>query len=126
MIEHKHLIVSAKVSRPPQPDWDLESWFVFLIDALGMKLLSGPHIEYVNKPGNRGITAVCIIETSHIAMHVWDEQSPAKMELDVYSCGPLDPKSVFDALDLFEPETIEFKYLDREHGLAWLQNGPPR
>ena len=28
-------------------------------------------------PGNRGITAVAIIETSHITMHIWDEPNPA-------------------------------------------------
>ena len=50
-------------------------------------------------------------------MHVWDEQNPAMMQIDVYTCGSLDPKTVFDALEYYEPVTIEFKYLDREHGL---------
>jgi S-adenosylmethionine/arginine decarboxylase-like enzyme len=27
----------------------------------------------VKNQGNRGITAISVIETSHIAMHVWDE-----------------------------------------------------
>ena len=30
-------------------------------------------LSTVHMPGNRGITAVAIIETSHIAMHIWDE-----------------------------------------------------
>lgn len=67
--------------------------------------------------GNRGVTCVAIIETSHIAMHVWDEQNPALMQFDVYSCGPVDPQIVFTALKCFEPASIEFKFLDREHGL---------
>lgn len=116
MIQHKHLIVSAKVRNPPGI-MTLRRWFPRLIGDLGMKLLSGPHVEYVNKPGNRGVTGVCIIETSHVAMHVWDEQSPAKMELDVYTCGALDPQIVFYAMKLFEPVTVEWKFLDREHGL---------
>jgi S-adenosylmethionine/arginine decarboxylase-like enzyme len=117
MIEHKHLIVRAKVSRPPIFPLGVEIWFKKLISALGMVLLSGPHVRYVDKEGNKGITAVAIIETSHIAMHVWDEQSPALMQLDVYSCGPVDPQVVFSALDVFEPVSTEFKFLDREHGL---------
>lgn len=117
MIEHKHLIVRATVKNPPYVQ-TLLRWFPRLIKDLGMKLLSGPHVEYVNVTGNRGVTGVCIIETSHVAMHVWDEQKPALMQLDVYTCGSLDPKTVFDAIETFEPESIEFKYLDREHGLV--------
>lgn len=121
MIEHKHLIVRALVERPPKFPVGVEVWFKHLIEALGMKLLDGPHVRYVHKEGNRGVTGVAIIETSHLAMHVWDEQSPALMQLDVYTCGALDPKVVFDALKDFEPETVEFKYLDREHGLVEIR-----
>ena len=35
---------------------------------------------------------VAIIETSHIAMHIWDEPKPALMQFDVYSCGEFDVK----------------------------------
>ena len=120
MIEHKHLIVRAKVSRPPKFPLGVEVWFKELVNALGMNLLAGPFARYVHTEGNRGITAVCIIETSHIAMHVWDEQDPALMQIDVYTCGSLDPKTVFDALECYEPVTLEYKYLDREHGLKEL------
>ena len=124
MIEHKHLIVRATVVEPPREDEIdyVRDWFEALVDKLNMKLLSGPYVEYVNIRGNAGITAVCIIETSHIAMHVWDEQDPALMQLDVYSCGPLDPRVVFNALKDFEPRKIEFKFLDREHGLEVVRS----
>lgn len=118
MIEHKHLIVRATVDRPPRLVTLVEAWFAELVYTLGMNLLSGPHVEYVHKTGNRGITGVCIIETSHVAMHVWDEQRPALMQLDVYTCGALDPQVVFDALQTFSPVKTEFKFLDREHGLT--------
>lgn len=120
MIEHKHLIVRAQINRPPRnfEFRGLELWFRDLIGSLGMNLLSGPHIKYVTQDGNRGITAVCIIETSHIAMHVWDEQKPALMQLDVYSCGPLNPQIVFSYLKQFDPTSLEFKFLDRENGLV--------
>ncbi len=122
MIQHKHLIVRAEVAAAPaesEGDW-LAQWFRQLIAALGMKVLSGPHVAYVDKPGNRGITAVAIIETSHIALHVWDEQSPALMQLDVYTCGALDVETVLERLDCFRPVKIETKFLDREVGLVEL------
>lgn len=117
MIEHKHLIVRAEVRRPPVSPKEVMSWFRDLIDALGMKILSGPHAEYVLKEGNRGVTCVCIIETSHVAMHVWDERDPALMQLDVYTCGRLDPMLIVSELQIFDPIKVECKHLDREHGL---------
>ena len=64
---------------------------------------------------------ICIIETSHIAMHVWDEPSPALIQLDVYTCGSLDINIIFEELKQFEPVKVEYKYLDREHGLNEVQ-----
>ena len=67
---------------------------------------------------HKSLTAVTIIETSHIAMHIWDEDDPAMMQLDVYTCGPLDPYDVVEHLAEFDPVLVEMKYLDREHNLV--------
>ena len=83
----------------------------------------GPYAVYSDMIGNRGLTAVTIIETSHIAMHVWDEGYPALMQLDVYTCSTLDIEDVFDALKEFDPMMIEYKYIDREHELIVLDHG---
>lgn len=122
MLVHKHLIVRAEVNTPPtEPGW-LEKWLAELVDRIGMKVLKGPYAEYVDVPGNRGVTGVVIIETSHIAMHVWDETHPGLMQLDVYTCGPFDPNIVFDQLEQFDPVKIEYKYLDRENGLIEIEH----
>ena len=91
-----------------------------LIEKIGMKVMMGPFAKYLNVEGNRGLTAVAIIETSHIALHVWDEDDPALVQLDVYTCGNLDPYDVVNAIQEFEPTKIEMKYLDRENGLSEL------
>ena len=52
-------------------------------------------------------------------MHVWDETDPGLLQLDVYTCGPFDPKIVFNKLkESFKPVKIQWKYLDREHDLT--------
>lgn len=117
---HKHLIIRAEVANPPQQEDVANIWMTALIDKIGMKLMMGPFTKYLDVPGNRGLTSVAIIETSHIAMHVWDEVSPALLQLDVYTCGPLDPYAVVDALKEWAPVKVEMKYLDREHGLTDL------
>lgn len=115
---HKHLIIRAEVKNPPRED-DIEAvkqWMRDLINTIDMKLLDGPHCKYVKVEGNSGITCVSIIETSHIAMHVWDEVSPALLQLDVYTCGPFRPFQVFEKLhEAYTVEKLEWKYLDREH-----------
>jgi S-adenosylmethionine/arginine decarboxylase-like enzyme len=83
----------------------------------------GPYAVYSDMVGNRGLTAVTIIETSHIAMHVWDEVSPALMQLDVYTCSTLNTADVFAALAEFVPHHVEFTYIDREHNLTLLDKG---
>ena len=115
--EHKHLIVRAEVNNPPKdPEW-VKEWLTSLVSKIGMTILSGPHTAYVEQPGNAGVTGVVVIETSHIAIHVWDESIPALMQLDVYTCGPFDMEIIFDEIEKMDPTKIEWKYLDREHGL---------
>jgi S-adenosylmethionine/arginine decarboxylase-like enzyme len=117
---HKHLIIRAEVNNPPMTETDTKIWMSNLIDKIGMNLLMGPYAKYLDVKGNRGITCVAIIETSHVAMHIWDETNPALMQLDVYTCGNLDPYDVVNALEQFKPVKIEMKYLDRENGLSEL------
>ena len=114
---HKHLIVRAEVNNPPTDEsWAIQ-WISQLTSDIGMNILLGPFAKYLDVPGNRGLTVATIIETSHIVMHVWDEDVPAMLQLDVYTCGPLDTDIIFKAIDEFDPVKLEYKYLDREHSL---------
>ena len=119
--QHKHLIVRADIGWCPQEE-DLNKisdWIRSLIKKIDMKLLAGPYTTYVNEKGNKGMTSVAIIETSHIALHIWDEVSPGLMQLDVYSCADFNPPDVFDKVnELFQTIKMEYKFLDREKKLV--------
>lgn len=123
ILEHKHLIVRAELSNPPTCAEAIQDWMKSLVKTIDMKILMGPYAIYSDMEGNRGLTAVTIIETSHIAMHVWDEVEPALMQLDVYTCSALNIVDVFAALQEFEPVNVEYKYIDREHNLTLLDRG---
>ena len=123
-LEHKHIIIQADVLSPPGKN-DLNKmndWFRDLIESINMKILSGPHMVYCDMVGNRGFTGVCAIETSHICIHLWDENNPGKMELDVYTCSSLDPAIVLDKIRAFNPVRYEYTLIDREHGQRVLEN----
>lgn len=113
-LSHKHLIVRAEIEHPPTDPETINKWLLDLIDALGMKVMMGPYAAYSFMEGNRGLTAVAVIETSHIALHVWDEENPAMMQLDVYSCSEVEPEVVWDAIERFGPVHVDYKFLDRK------------
>ena len=59
-----------------------------------------------------------MIETSHIAIHVWDEPVPAMMQLDVYSCAEFDPYKIAEKIKTdFNTTKLDYKFLNRETGL---------
>ena len=68
--------------------------------------------------------SVTIIETSHIALHSWDEEDPGLLQLDVYTCSSLNVADVLDMLDDFEPVEIDYYFIDRETELKLLTKKP--
>ena len=83
LLVHKHLIVRAEAIRPPVDEEQLKEWMLDFIASINMKVMMGPYVKYCNMEGNRGITAIAVIETSHIVMHVWDEPKPALLPFAV-------------------------------------------
>jgi S-adenosylmethionine/arginine decarboxylase-like enzyme len=121
VLQHKHLIIRAEVENPPKDTDLINEWMKNLVDKIGMKILMGPYSVYSNMVGNQGLTAVTIIETSHIAMHVWDAVSPGLMEFDVYTCSTLNPQDILDEMEQFSPTKIEYFFIDRENTLTVLE-----
>ena len=115
---HKHLIIRAEANRVPTDEEQLTAWLTEFIDSIGMKILMGPYVKYCKMEGNRGITGIAVIETSHITIHVWDEPNPALMQIDVYSCAEFDPYVIADKIkNDFDVVKLDYKYLNRETGL---------
>ena len=111
---HKHLSIKAEVQNPPTDEEQTINWMKKLIDKINMNILAGPYSSKVSKKGNKGLSGVAIIDTSHISIHTWDEKQPALIQLDVYSCKEFKKADVIDCLDEFKPVTVEYKYFDRE------------
>ena len=116
MALHNHLLINGYTLLPPVDENKLISWMQGLVDEIGMKTVQGPFASYVTKEGNRGITATVMIETSHIAMHVWDEKDPAFVQFDLYTCSTLDVVKVLrkleDELGLFSMNVLVLERSD--------------
>jgi len=123
-LEHKHILINARVNNSLESTEDAVSFLKDLVERVGMKILMGPHATYVDAPGNRGVTAIVGIETSHIAFHVWDEVTPARLQFDLYTCGSLNKEVVIEAVkERFEVVSADYRIYDREQGFVLLEEG---
>jgi S-adenosylmethionine/arginine decarboxylase-like enzyme len=113
MLVHHLLVVNARITNPPTDPVFITEWKKKLVEDIGMKILMGPYAVYSEVTGNRGLTAVTIIETSHIALHIWDEDEPGILRLDVYSCAEFDIDTILKAIEQFNPTHVDYKFLDR-------------
>ena len=111
---HKHLIIRAEVNHPITSERGLRKWLRNLVKKIDMKIIKGPYAAYVSKEGNRGLTGIVMIETSHISIHIWDEESPALVQCDVYSCAEFSSNEVLVSMDVV---TIDKILLDRANEL---------
>ena len=120
MPAHKHLIIRAEVIRPITSEKEIKKWLRNLVKKIDMNIIKGPYASYVSKEGNRGITGIVMIETSHIAMHVWDETSPALVQCDVYSCAEFSSNEVLIEFVTMKPTKIEHILLDRAEDIRTI------
>ena len=114
---HKHLLIRAEVKKPIKEEKVLKKWLKQLVKLIDMKIIKGPFASYIDVCGNRGITGFVMIETSHIAIHIWDETDPALVQFDVYSCADFNKHEVLQHLNIMEPEKVAYTLMDREHEL---------
>ena len=124
MIYHKHLLVNARIKNPIALEEDAVIFLQDLVAKINMKIIRGPFASYVDVPGNRGLTAIVMIETSHIAFHIWDEPNPSLLQFDLYTCGTLDLEVALNTLkDYFDVQTLDYVLFDRENGFVIEQEG---
>ena len=102
---------------PPTSKRELKKWLRQLVHDIGMHRIGGPFVRYVNATGNKGLTAVVMIETSHIALHIWEEGEQPYFRFDLYTCGPLKHKEVVELVAKFmNSPKMEWTVYDRERG----------
>jgi S-adenosylmethionine/arginine decarboxylase-like enzyme len=124
MIFHKHLLVNAKVENPINTEDQGVDFLTRLVESIDMKIIKGPFASYVDKPGNRGLTAIVMIETSHIAFHIWDEEDPSLVQFDLYTCGELNLAKVLLSFgETFKVVSLDYQLFDRENGFVLEDRG---
>lgn len=114
MALHNQLLVNGKARKPMTNRGETIAWMEDLVHKIDMKIIQGPYASYVDKIGNRGVTCVVMIETSHIALHIWDEEDPALIQFDLYTCSTLPVDDVLINLqETFDLESYEYMVIER-------------
>ena len=122
MALHNQLLVNGYSDNPPVDETFISKWMENLVEEIGMKIIKGPFTAYVNKEGNRGLTAIVMIETSHIALHVWDETNPGMIQFDLYTCSTLPVDLVIKNLeDNLGLKDYKHMVIERETGFNILE-----
>ena len=124
MLFHKHLLINARVNNPMASEDEAIAFLSTLVEKIDMKIIKGPFASYVDKEGNKGLTAIVMIETSHIAFHIWDEVDPGHIQFDLYTCGELDLSKVLLIFgEYFDVKTMDYVLFDRENGFVVESQG---
>ena len=123
-VVHKHMIMRAEVNEPLITPTETKKWLRDLVKTIDMNILGGPYSTYVSKEGNRGVTGIVMIETSHISIHIWDEERPALVQADVYSCANFSHIEVMREFERMKPIKIDYLLLDREPYMKWSGSWP--
>ena len=113
MALHNHILLNGHVKNPPKDIEATKDWLRQLVEDIDMKLIQGPYASYVEAAGNRGLTAAVMIETSHIALHVWDEDTPALIQFDLYTCSTLPVMKVIESVNKFMG-LLDYRYMVME------------
>ena len=119
---HNQLLVNGYTVSALKSEAAAVEWMQSLVDSIDMKTIQGPYASYVTKEGNQGLTCIVMIETSHIALHIWDEPNPAEIQFDLYTCGELPTDKILKKLE-DELGLIDYHYmvLERQTGFNILE-----
>ena len=117
MALHNQLLLNGHITNPMSSEEEVVEWMTDLVDKIDMKIIQGPYASYVTKEGNRGITCTVMIETSHIAVHIWDEEDPALIQFDLYTCSHLPQELVIKNLkENFGLMDYQYMIIERSSG----------
>lgn len=119
---HNQLLVNGYTDSALKSEKSAVEWMQSLVDSIDMKTIQGPYASYVTKEGNQGLTCIVMIETSHIALHIWDEPSPAEIQFDLYTCGDLPVDKILRKLeDELGLKDYHYMVLERSTGFNVLE-----
>ena len=117
-LNHKHVIFKCDMDQPPQTELQVYRWIEAIVENIEMKIFLGPYVKRCETEGNEGLTGICVIETSHLAMHVWDGCPQPYAQIDLYSCKDFNYGVVVDSLKvLYGAKNFEILELDRNNNL---------
>ena len=123
-VNHLQQIIIGQVTKPPTNVDAVKQFMCDLVESIGMKRLIEPQAVYVEAVGNRGMTSCVLIETSHIAWHVWDEQTPGLLQFDLYTCGDLIAEQVLEIVkEFFGLTKYSVKVFDRAQEFTQINDG---
>ena len=121
MIEHKHFIANGNMVTNLTTE-DVKTFLLDMVEVLDMQIMKGfksnPSVGYEGGE-NGGVSGVCLITTSHMVLHTWDETMD--FQLDIYSCKDYLPNDVIQLCKQFGLTIRSQKFFDRKYNLIEIK-----
>jgi len=133
LIQHHHFLLRMEtLTCPSVDDKDMAGELISrILHDIKMKPLDKPHVYYVKEPHyNEGLTAICPIQTSHIAFHFWtnpepkilnNSESKCLLQFDIYTCGSLSLNNICQILHhltVYKPTHVNATLINRNHSMT--------
>ena len=113
-MDHKHLIVNCTYKETPFKDERFtERWLEEIVEKIDMEILYPAKAIRCFDKGNEGITAFCMITTSHICLHSWERSDPNLVQFDVYSCKDFSQELIINEMRKFNPIRVGCRFINR-------------
>lgn len=94
---HQHILLKAKVKKVMSDPEEAKKMLKELVGLLKMRALAEPQAVYSDVLGNEGLTGIILLDTSHIAFHIWD--TTQLLMMDVYSCKNFDNQFILNFIE---------------------------
>ena len=93
MINHRHLLVNAKINNLIDIEQQGLEFIKFLVDQININIIEGP---FVNNS-----TVAVILKNSHIAFNIINEPIPCGIQFDIYTWENLDIYKIMKAANKY-------------------------
>ena len=115
-LDHRHMVVTAFVTRPPMTVEVGEDWLRRLVKLVGMEILMDANAIYCEDLGNEGVTGVVGLTTSHASFHSWHDEEEPFINFDLYSCKDFSVVDVLKHINEFGAAKCNYMLIDRNGG----------
>jgi S-adenosylmethionine/arginine decarboxylase-like enzyme len=100
--KHYHLLINGYTKALPPSKEYVINWLLELSQEMGLEVIEGPLVSYINKEEHKSISSVLIMKDSHLGIHLWEDKinSLFYIQFDFYTVGDFSSMNILRSIDI--------------------------